>query len=120
MNVFRETLRGIVERVEGAQAAAFVGSDGIPVETFSIGQAFSIETVAAEMLGIIKSARNPRGMACAEPVEELAFVTERSRVLLSRVSPEYYLLLLLGGGGALGRGRFELAKAALVLEKELV
>ncbi|HKA37348.1 MAG TPA: roadblock/LC7 domain-containing protein [Thermoanaerobaculia bacterium] len=120
MNVFRETLRGIVERVEGAQAAAFVGSDGIPVESFSVGQAFSIETVAAEMLGIVKSAQNPRGQALAEPVRELAFVTEGSRVLLSRVSPEYYLLLLLGGSGGLGRGRFELAKAAVTLEKELI
>ncbi|HKF45434.1 MAG TPA: roadblock/LC7 domain-containing protein [Thermoanaerobaculia bacterium] len=120
MNVFRETLRRIVERVEGAQAAAFVGSDGIPVETFSIGQTFSIETVAAEMLGLVKAAQNPRGESMAEPVRELAFVTDRSRVLLSRVSPEYYLLLLLGGGGGLGRGRYELAKAALALEKELV
>jgi predicted regulator of Ras-like GTPase activity (Roadblock/LC7/MglB family) len=120
MNVFRETLRRIVERVEGAQAAAFVGSDGIPVESFSVGQAFSIETVAAEMLGLVKSAQNPRGQALAEPVRELAFVTERSRILLLRVSAEYYLLLLLGGNGGLGRGRFELAKAALALEKELI
>jgi predicted regulator of Ras-like GTPase activity (Roadblock/LC7/MglB family) len=120
MNVFRETLRRIVERVEGAQAAALVASDGIPVETFSIGQAISIEAIAAEMLGLVKGAQNPRGASVAGPIRELAFVGDRSRILLSRVSGEYYLLLLLGGEGGLGRGRWELSKAALTLEKELV
>jgi predicted regulator of Ras-like GTPase activity (Roadblock/LC7/MglB family) len=119
MNVFRETLRRIAERVEGARSAAIVGLDGIPVESFSIAQTPSIETVAAEMLALLKAAQNPRGEAVPGPVRELALVTDESRILLSRVSREYYLLLLLGGEGGLGRGRYELAKAALALEKEL-
>jgi hypothetical protein len=36
------------------------------------------------------------------------------------VTDEYYLLLLLTRDGSFGRGRFELAKAALALEKELL
>ncbi len=119
MNVFRETLRGIAERVEGARAVALVGLDGIAVEIFAVSEALSMETLAAEMLGLVKAAQNPRSDVVSGPIREFAVVGDRCRILLSRVSPEYYLLLLLGGEGGLGRGRHELAKAALSLEKEL-
>lgn len=120
MNVFRETLRCLVERSDGACAAALVGSDGIPIETFSLDQTLSIESLAAEMLGLVKSAENPRGMGSKAPIREIVFVRDDFRILLSRVCPGYYLLLLLGEDGGVGRGRFELARAALGLEKELV
>jgi len=119
MSVFRETLRRIAERVEGTKAVAIVGLDGIAVETFTVGEPLSIETVAAEMAALVKTAQNPRGDLFAGPIRELAVVGDGSRILLSRVSREYYLLLLLGGEGGLGRGRYELAKATLALEKEL-
>jgi len=119
MNVFRETLRGIAERVDGARAVAIVGLDGIPVESFNVGEAVSMETVAAEMLGLVKAAQNPRADIVSGQIREFVVIGDRARVLLSRVSPEYYLLLLLGGEGGLGRGRHELAKAALALKKEL-
>jgi predicted regulator of Ras-like GTPase activity (Roadblock/LC7/MglB family) len=117
MNVFREALRGIAERVEGARAAALVGADGIAVESFSIGESVSMETVAAEVLALAKAAQG--GDALTGALSELALVEEDARILLRRVSGEYYLLLLLGGEGGLGRGRHELAKAALALKKEL-
>jgi len=53
-------------------------------------------------------------------VQQLAMVTERSIAILSRVTEEYYLLLLLSRDGNMGRGRFELRKAGLTLEKELL
>jgi predicted regulator of Ras-like GTPase activity (Roadblock/LC7/MglB family) len=97
-----------------------VGADGIPIETFPLGEAVSIESVAAEMLALVKAGENPRGMGPKAPIRELVLVNDDSRILLSRVSPGYYLLLLLGEDGGVGRGRFELARAALGLEKELV
>jgi predicted regulator of Ras-like GTPase activity (Roadblock/LC7/MglB family) len=120
MNVFRDTLRGIAERVEGASAVAIVGADGIAVETYGVTQDVSIESVAAEMLAFLKSAQNPRAEMFSGPIRELTVVSEGQRVVLSRISREYYLLLLLGGEGILGHGRYELAKAAVALEKELV
>jgi predicted regulator of Ras-like GTPase activity (Roadblock/LC7/MglB family) len=120
MNVFRQTLRGIVERVDGSRAAALVGADGIPIETFSLEQDVSIESVAAETLALVKGAENPRGLAPRSPIQELVLVSDESRILLSRVRPGYYLLLLLGEYGGVGRGRHELARAAPGLEKELI
>jgi predicted regulator of Ras-like GTPase activity (Roadblock/LC7/MglB family) len=120
MNVFRDTLRGIAERVEGASAVAVVGVDGILVETYGVAQGISIESVAAEMLAFPKFAQNPRAEMFAGPIRELTVVSEGRRIMLSRISPEYYLVLLLGGEGILGHGRYELARAAVALEKELV
>src|SRR5262249_23038976 len=88
--------------------------------TFSLDQTLSIESLAAEMLGLVKSAENPRGMGSKTPIRELVFVRDDSRILLSRVSPGYYLLLLLGEDGGVGRGRFELARGALGLERDRV
>ena len=53
-------------------------------------------------------------------IREVATVAESAITLLSRVTGEYYLLLLLRRDGNFGRGRFELRKAALALEKELL
>ena len=119
MNVFRDTLRGIAERVADTRAVAIVGVDGIPIETYSVGEAVSIESVAAELLALVKSAQNPRAELSFGAIREIALVGGSQRAVLSRISPEYYLLLLLGGEGTLGHGRFELARAATGLQKEL-
>jgi predicted regulator of Ras-like GTPase activity (Roadblock/LC7/MglB family) len=120
MNVFRDTLRGIAERVEGARAVAIVGLDGISVETYGVVQDISIELVAAELLAFLKSAQNPRTEMFSGQIRELIVGGEGHRIVLSRISRGYYLLLLLGGEGILGQSRYELAKAASALEKELV
>jgi predicted regulator of Ras-like GTPase activity (Roadblock/LC7/MglB family) len=119
MNIFRDTLRGIAERVADTRAVAIVGVDGIPIETYSVGEDVSIESVAAELMALVKSAQNPRAELAFGAIRELALVGRGQRAVLSRISPEYYLLLLLGGEGTLGHGRFELARAATGLQKEL-
>lgn len=119
MNGFRNILRGIAERVADTRTVAVVGLDGIPIETYSVGETDSIEPVAAELLALVKSAQNPRGELSFGAVRELALVGQGRRAVLCRVSPEYYLLLLLGGEGAIGHGRYELARAAASLKEEL-
>lgn len=119
MNVFTETLRRVAEKVEGTRAVSLVGSDGIPVETWGSPEGLSIESVAAEVGGLLKAARSTVSASGDGEVREVATVTDGAITLLSRVTREYYLLLLLAREGNLGRGRFELRKAAAALEKEL-
>jgi predicted regulator of Ras-like GTPase activity (Roadblock/LC7/MglB family) len=120
MNVFQDTLRRIAERVEGAKAVSLVGVDGIPIDSYGSMEGLSIESLAAELGAFIKSSQNPNSSIYSEPVQQLALVTATSSAILSRVTEEYYLLLLLSRDGNFGRGRFELSKAALALEKELL
>jgi predicted regulator of Ras-like GTPase activity (Roadblock/LC7/MglB family) len=118
MNVFQDTLRRIAERVEGTRAVSLVGVDGIPIDTFGPKEGVSIESVAAEMGSFVKSSRPGEGDG--GEVQQLCLVTDAGKAILSRVTEEYYLLLLLSKEGNFGRGRFELRKAALTLEKELL
>jgi predicted regulator of Ras-like GTPase activity (Roadblock/LC7/MglB family) len=99
MNIFQDALRRIAERVDGARVVSLVGLDGIPIDSYGSIDGLSAESVA---------------------VQQLSLVTDRFVSILSRVTEEYYLLLLLSQDGNIGRGRFELRKAAAALEKELL
>jgi len=121
MNVFQDTLRRIAQRVEGAQAVSLVGLDGIPIDSFgSSSNGLSIESVAAELGAFVKAVEGPHTSLEATAVQQLTIVTDKSTAILSRVTEEYYLLLLLSKDGNFGRARFELQKAAMALEKELL
>jgi predicted regulator of Ras-like GTPase activity (Roadblock/LC7/MglB family) len=120
MNVFQDALRRIAERVEGTRAVSLVGVDGIPIDSYGELETLSIESLSAEMGAFVKAAQSPHSALEPAPVQQMSIVTDRSITILSRVTEEYYLLLLLRRDGNFGRGRFELRKAALALEKELL
>ena len=120
MNVFQDILRRIAERVEGTRAVSLVGVDGIPIDSYGRFEGLTVESVAAELGTFVKNAQSPHSAAQAGTVQQLAVITDRATAILSRVTEEYYLLLLLSREGNLGRGRFELRRAALSLEKELL
>jgi predicted regulator of Ras-like GTPase activity (Roadblock/LC7/MglB family) len=120
MGAFADSLRRVAERVEGTRAVALIGADGIPVETWGSAEGVSFETLAAETGGLMKAARSAGSAAGAGPLREVASVGEAATTVVSRVTAEHYLLLLLARGGNLGRGRFELRRAAAELQKELL
>ncbi len=120
MNVFQDTLRRIAERVEGTRAVSLVGMDGIPIDSYGGFEGVSIESFAAELGAFVKAAQGPHSSLGGSQIQQMSLVNETAIAILSRVTEEYYLLLLLSREGNFGRGRFELARAALALEKELV
>jgi len=52
-------------------------------------------------------------------VQQFTVVAERMSFVVSRVPGGYFLLLALTPSGSLGRARFELRRASLILEEEL-
>lgn len=120
MNIFQDTLRRIAERVEGTQAVSLIGTDGIPIDSYSTSKDVALDSVAAQLGAFVKASERPGTGSETGSVEQITVVTEGSIAILSRVTEEYYLLLLLAREGNFGRGRFELRKAGLTLEKELL
>ena len=119
-DVFRETLMQFAERVEGLHGISLVGRDGIAIDTVVPAEDSVLESVSAELTGILSHlSATDLGL---EPgsVRQFTIQSEKATIVLSAVTSEYYLLILLSPEGNAGHARFEARKAAFALEKELV
>ena len=117
--MFLEQLSQISGRIEGALALSLVAKDGISVESVSSDPAIDLEALAAEMVSQARSiSDNHRELEVGE-VQQLSITSDQVTLMVSSITPDYYLLLVLGPGGNYGRARFELRRARLLLEKDL-
>lgn len=119
-DIFRETLLGFAERVEGLHGVSLVGRDGIAIDSVVPAEDGVLEMVSAEMTGILSQLNAADLGIDAVALRSFMVQSERATVVLSAVTSEYYLLILLSPGAYSGRARFEARKAAAILEKELV
>src|SRR5215210_8224152 len=118
--MFLERLSSITGRIDGALALSLVAKDGIPVESVSSDPGIDLEALGAEMVSQARAiSDNHRELAVGE-VQQLSITTERVTLMVSAVAPDYYLLLVLGPDGNFGRARFELRRARLLLEEDLI
>ncbi len=118
--MFRECLDGILERVRGLESIALVGKDGLPVESVSRRDGADLEMLSAEMVALIGSIGTNDSELGAGPSRQLLVRTSKHVFVTSRVTDGYYLLAVGDGDLAVGQARFELRRAPLVLESELV
>ena len=117
--MFLEQLSRISGRIDGALALSLVARDGIPVESVSAAPEIDVEALAAEMVAQARAiSENHRELEVGD-VQQLSVTTERVTLMVSTVTPDYYLLLVLGPEGNYGRARFELRRARLLLEDDL-
>ena len=118
--MFLEQLSRISDRIGGVLALSLVAKDGIPVESVSSDPDLDIEVLAAELVSQARSiGDNHRELAVGD-VQQLSVLTDRLTLIVSAVTSEYYLLLVLGPEGNYGRARFELRRARLALEHDLI
>ncbi len=118
--MFIERLNEISSRIEGALALALVAEDGITVESYSAASDIDLDLLAAELITQVRAiAENHKELAAGD-VRQVTVATEQITVMVSSVSESYYLVLVLGEGSNRGRARFELRRARLLLEQDLV
>lgn len=118
--MFEARLQDICNRVEGALAATLVDHDGITVESFATNGNIDLEALAAELLAQTQTiARDHRELQMGE-LRQLSVTTDRYTVLVSFLVGDYSLLLVLDSQGSFGRARFELRRALLQFESDLI
>lgn len=117
---FKKVLEKMCRRSRGALGAVVIGEDGIIVERHTADPAFDTELASVEYVGSCRDIRRAMDALEAGDVEEVSVVTEKNRMLLRGVSPGYYLILILGASGLIGRGRYEIKKAAYELAPEFL
>jgi predicted regulator of Ras-like GTPase activity (Roadblock/LC7/MglB family) len=118
--MFLEQLSRISDQIGGVLALSLVAKDGIPVESVSSDPDLDLEVLSAELVAQARSiTENHRNLDVGE-VQQLSVVTDRMTLIVSAVTADYFLLLVLGPGGNHGRARFELRRARLALEGDLL
>ena len=117
---FSETLGELSKRIEGAVTAIILGIDGIPIEryTSSLEPGLDIEVIATELTTLLRRGMHTATDTALGDLREMVIGTERLTILLRPITPDYFLMLAVLPGGNVGRARYELRKAHLVLEEE--
>jgi predicted regulator of Ras-like GTPase activity (Roadblock/LC7/MglB family) len=117
---FGTILSEMVGRVEGGGVALILGLDGIVIERFigDIDPALDIDLIATELTTLLRRSIHTATDTGLGDLRELIFNTDLMTFVLRSVTSEYFLLFGVNPGGNIGRARFELRKAQLVLEPE--
>lgn len=118
--MFLERLSRIANRVEGVVALSLVGSDGIAVESVNSDPDLDLEALAAELITQVEAISDDHRELDVGDVEQFTVVTDRLTLIISSVSAGYYLLCVMKGRGTPGRARFELKRAKLAFEDDLI
>ncbi len=120
MSDFGHRLESLLDRVPGAVAVSLVAGDGIPVKSVVRDDSVDLEVLAAELLTQVSAIADDQRDLGVGAVRHYAITTERYTIMIGAVQPGFYLLLVLTADGGQGRARFELRRAALTFEEDLV
>jgi predicted regulator of Ras-like GTPase activity (Roadblock/LC7/MglB family) len=115
--LFAETLRKVVDNVDGALAAVLMGLDGIPVDSY-VRQSNSVDvnTVAMEFSFILAQVRKAGDSLQVGGLEELSVKAQRLLLVCRMISPTYFVAIAMAPEGNFGKARYlaRLAQPALV------
>jgi predicted regulator of Ras-like GTPase activity (Roadblock/LC7/MglB family) len=116
--LFAETLKKVVDNVDGALAAVIMGLDGIPVETYVRNDRIDVTTVGMEFSFIISQVRKAGDSLQVGGLEELSVKAQRLVLVCRMVSPQYFVAIAMAPEGNFGKARFlaRLATPALVAQ----
>ena len=118
--MFLERLSRLSSRIEDTQALSLVAKDGIPVESLSSSTELDLETLAAELVAQARAISDDHRELNVGDVRQLAVTTDRFTLMVTNVAEGYYLLLVLQDNSSYGRARFELRRARLLFEPDLI
>jgi len=118
--LFAETLKKLVDNVEGGIAAVIMGLDGIPVETY-VRQVdkVDINTVAMEFSFILGQVRKAADSLQVGNLEELSIKAQRLVLVCRMISPQYFVAIAISAEGNFGKARFLARMATPTLVAQL-
>ena len=118
--MFKEFLETIIERTDGSIGALIMGTDGIAVEKVlnDAGEEANLDVAAAELTSLVRGAQRAGNDLGLGGLRELVVSLDDLIVVMRLLSRDYFAVLALRPDGNLGRGRFELRKAQLMLAHE--
>ena len=105
--MFAETLKKVLDNVEGGIAAVIMGLDGIPVETYVRHEdKVDITTVAMEFSFILGQVRKAGESLAVGNLEELSVKAQRLHLICRMISEQYFIAIALSPEGNFGKARY--------------
>lgn len=118
--MFAETLKKVVDNVDGGLAAVIMGLDGIPVETYvKHGDRVDVSTVAMEFSFIITQVRKAADSLQVGALEELVVKAQRLVLICRMISAQYFVAIAVAPEGNFGKARFLARMATPTLVAQL-
>jgi predicted regulator of Ras-like GTPase activity (Roadblock/LC7/MglB family) len=117
--LFAETLKKVIDNVEGGIAAVIMGLDGIPVDTYiKLADRVDVNTVAMEFSFILSQVRKAGESLAVGSLEELSVKAQRLLLVCRMISPQYFIAIVMAPEGNFGKARYlaRLAQPALVAQ----
>lgn len=114
-----DSLRDVIGGLEESWGIAIIGMDGILVEEQKKQGELDLQTLGAELCGLLKSADSVAGSIGAGGIIEIVTTAENYCVILRRVTDEYFMVLVIHPDGNLGKGRYLLRRAGSQVRSEL-
>ena len=118
--MFTERLQQVTDHLDGALAVSLVAKDGIPVESIAIDEDLDLELLAAELMSQVRAVSQDHRELSVGKVRLFSLTTDQLILMVGALTDEYYLLVVLEAGSNFGRARFELRRAVLLFEEDLI
>lgn len=105
--MFAQTLKKMVDNVDGGIAAVVMGLDGIPVETYvKQSDRVDVNTVAMEFSFILGQVRKAGDSLQVGSLEELSIRAQRLVLVCRMISPQYFVAIAVAPEGNFGKARY--------------
>ncbi|MCS6884217.1 MAG: roadblock/LC7 domain-containing protein [Acidobacteriota bacterium] len=118
---FGEILKQMLGKVDGAIGALIMGLDGIAIEqrfSENVPRDSKLGMIAAAYATLLRNSMRTTKETGVGQLEEISVIAENMVLVIKLINTEYFLMMALEQGGNIGRARFELKKAQLMLEEE--
>lgn len=118
--MFKEALQTIIEKTDGSLGALIMGVDGLSVERVFTdeGNEANLDVAAAEFTSLIRTAMKSGAELNLGELHDLTVTLRDVTFTMRLFNQDYFVVLALKPEGNLGRGRYELRKAELILARE--
>lgn len=118
--MFAETLKKVVDNIDGGIAAVIMGLDGISVDTYiKLADRVDVNTVAMEFSFILSQVRKAGESLAVGNLEELSVKAQRLLLVCRMISPQYFVAIVMAPEGNFGKARYLARLAQPVLVSQL-